>query len=115
MPEIAIAWKIIGGLYALLTGGIWWWITDLRSKQTRSTDRIDAISDKVVGQSERLTRIEAESITESEVIRMMNEMEQRIMNNFREFRLEFKEDLSVFRTDLKEDLRSLRDNRRVSD
>ena len=105
MPEIAFAWKIIGGLYALLTGGVWWWITDLRNKQGRFTTRIDGLAEKVGAQRERITRLESETISEVEVERRMSEMERRIMNNFKEFRLEFKEDLSEFRSDLREDLK----------
>ena len=108
MPEIAVAWKIVGALYALLTGGVWWWITDLRNKQVRFTTRIDSLSEKVGEQRERITRLESETISEVEVERRMAEMERRIMNNFKEFRLEFKEDLSEFRTYLREDMKELK-------
>ena len=42
---------------------------------------------------------------------MMAEMERRIMNNFKDFRLEFKDDLVNFRSDLREDLKDVRNHK----
>lgn len=98
---IKLAWVIAG----LVTGGGAWWIKRLVS-------RVDLLENKVHLDSERLTKIESESLTEAEIIRMMSEMERRVMSNFKEFRLEFKEDLSEFRANLKEDIRDSRHHHR---
>lgn len=104
MNDITIVWKLAGALWFLLTLGLGWWITDLKDKHKRNETRIDEALVKLSNQRDRITRLESDSITEVEVVRMMNDMERRIMDNFKDFRLEFKEDFKSFAEDLKRDL-----------
>lgn len=111
MPEIAMVWKLAGALYGIITIGIGWWVSDLKDKHKRAVSRTDSLFEKVGDQRERLTKLESDSVTEAQVINMMAEMERRIMNNFKDFRLEFKDDLVNFRSDLREDLKDVRNHK----
>ena len=105
MPELTLAWKVAGILYTILTGGVWFWVR-------RVTARIDTLESRTNEQGENIATLRGDTITKAEVLNLMSEMERRVMDNFKEFRLEFKEDLSEFRSDLREDLRHLRNQRR---
>jgi len=104
MPEIAMVWKVAAGMYGLLYAGGWFWVK-------RVTAKVDSLQEKVSEQGETLARLESESVTEAKVVIMMSEMERRIMNNFKEVRLEIKEDLSDFRADFREDMKELRNHK----
>lgn len=105
MPEIALILKYLLGA---ITFGIGWWLNDLRAKQVRATARTDSALEKINSNSDRITRLESETITEVEFAKQLAEMERRVMNNFKDFRLEFKSDLTKFRDDLREDLKEFR-------
>ena len=102
MGEIALAWKIIGGLWALLTFGIGYWVKDLKDKHEREVRRVDDLIKTEGEQSNRLVKLEAESVTETQVLRMISEMERRNLDNFKDFRLEFKEDFNAFKETVKD-------------
>ena len=102
MGEIALAWKIIGGMWALLTFGIGYWVNDLKAKHEREVKRADDMLNTVNGQSNRLTKLEADTVTETQVLRMISEMERRNLDNFKDFRLEFKEDFNAFKETVKD-------------
>ena len=108
MPEITIIWKLAGLVLMIVTGGLGWFVGDLKDKHKRAVIRTDQLFEKIGDHRERLTKLESDTITEAQVISMLSEMERRIMNNFKDFRLEFKDDLSSFRSDLREDLKEIK-------
>ena len=106
---------LISGLSTLVVGVLSWWINDLKDKQKRSQFRVDEVTREISGIRDKITYLQAASITEPEVLKLMNDMERRVMSEFKGFRLEFKEDLKEFRDVIKEDRRSNRQARRMSD
>lgn len=100
--EIALVWKLVGVLLFVCTGGITFWVNDLKNKHDREVRRIDDIIKSENDQSNRLTKLEAESVTETQVLRMISEMERRNLDNFKEFRVELKEDFNNFKETVKD-------------
>ena len=100
--EVALVWKVAGGMWALLTLGIGYWVNDLKAKHEREVKRADDLLTTVNRQSNRITKLEADTVTETQVLRMLGEMERRISDNFKDFRLEFKEDFNSFKVSVRE-------------
>lgn len=107
MPE-AILLKLLYLLWFVVTAGVGYWVKELNAKQNRATLRTDRVVEKTNLNSDRITRLESETITEVEFAKQLAEMERRIMGNFKDFRLEFKSDLGKFRDDLRDDLKEFR-------
>ena len=108
MVDTVFLWKIAQVLIGMLTCGVGWWIRDLHEKIKKNSFKTETLNDKLSTQGERIAKLESEAVTEAEVLRMLSEMERRIMGNFKDFRHEFNGDLKAFREDLREDLKDLK-------
>lgn len=110
MPEVTVLFKFVFGLIGTgALGVVTWWFRDLRERQNRATLRTDEAFKKLNEHSEKITRLESETITEVEFAKQMSEMERRIMTNFTASRLEFKGDLVKFGDDIKAEFNKVSD------